>query len=207
MHLAKNDNRKRKDQLDIEQNNRKNNENEEITRINGQHRNVNEYLEAIFGPSLHLTNVNLTWKNRIKEFLNSQHLHVAIIILVIIDCLCVTLELILEIQNKESESETIEIFAKLFKYIGFIILCMFTIEIALKIFFTFHHFIRSKLEMLDSCIVIVSLVLEIVFISENNSLSAIGGILSIFRLWRIIRIVNGNFLRKDLFKLEGRLNI
>ena len=64
------------------------------------------------------------------------------------------------------------------------------IEIAVKIFAFRLDFFKSKMEVFDAIIVVVSFVLDIVYASAEGVESAVGLII-ILRLWRVTRILNG----------------
>jgi hypothetical protein len=136
--------------------------------------------------------------------------------LVLLDSICVASELIITIENTKDHSSnrtfehknssnlensinkyhSLEILLIVLKYIGVTILGIFLIEIVLKISFTTKSFFKSKLEIFDAIIVIISFILDIVFFDHHAS-SAFE-LLTLLRLWRIGRIVNGISLRKYL---------
>ncbi|RNA22836.1 voltage-gated hydrogen channel 1 [Brachionus plicatilis] len=147
----------------------------------------------IFGPVFHLDDQNVSIKEKIRKVLLSNYLHVAIVVLVILDSLCVTIELIIEAENKNN-SHALHVAEEVFKYLGFGILCIFMVEIALKIIFVFNEFRHSKLEILDAIVVVISFIAEIVVLKHDDAISAIVGLIAILRLWRIIRIVNVKIL-------------
>ncbi|CAF0817199.1 unnamed protein product [Brachionus calyciflorus] len=149
-----------------------------------------DILTSIFGPALNINDKNISLYEKIRRILLSNYMHVAIIFLVILDSLCVTCELIIEAENKK-ESHSLEGAEDFFKYSGFIILCIFMIEIMFKLIFIFDEFRHSKLEIVDALIVLISFIAEIIFMKSKSVLSAVFGLISIFRFWRIIRIVNG----------------
>ena len=72
------------------------------------------------------------------------------------------------------------------------------IEIAVKIFAFRLDFFKSKMEVFDAVIVVVSFVLDIVYASAEGVESAVGLII-ILRLWRVTRILNGKMLLSMLF--------
>ena len=133
-----------------------------------------ELLESIFGPALHLNDKNTTITEKIRSILLSNYLHVAIVILVLVDSLCVTIELIIEAENKNN-SHGLHVAELFFKILGFIILCIFVVEIILKLVFITNEVIHSKLEILDAIVVVISFIAEIVFFNQDETLSAIGG--------------------------------
>jgi len=148
-----------------------------------------EYMEAIFGPTLNIE--NLTFFDKMKKILTSHYLHIVIIALVLIDSLCVTVELVISLEENGEENEALHHTENVFKYLGLSILTFFMFELVLKIIFINWDILKSKLEVFDAVIVLVSFTMEIVFLHKKSSIEAIGGILALFRFWRIVRIVNG----------------
>ncbi len=64
------------------------------------------------------------------------------------------------------------------------------IEIMVKIFAFRIEFFKSKMEVFDAVIVVVSFVLDIVYAKAEGIESAVG-LIVILRLWRVTRILNG----------------
>ena len=67
------------------------------------------------------------------------------------------------------------------------------IEVAFKVYFTFDHFISHKIEVLDAIIVVVSFILDLVFLNDD-AVGGIVGLLTLLRLWRVLRVINGFIL-------------
>lgn len=91
--------------------------------------------------------------------------------------------------NKSQSNNALEIILLVLKYFGLTILGIFLIEIVIKLAFNTRAFLKSKLELFDSVIVIVSFVLDIVFFDHHAH--AAFELITLLRLWRIARIVNG----------------
>jgi hypothetical protein len=128
--------------------------------------------------------------------LHSNYFHVAVVALIILDSLFVTVELIMSAEYCEKKIETLKTVGEIFKYMGLTILSLFMVELILKIVFLNKEILKSKLEIFDALVVLVSFGFEMAFIN-NEELETIGQLTSIFRLWRLVRIVNGNlFLRR-----------
>lgn len=70
------------------------------------------------------------------------------------------------------------------------ILTFFMIEVFFKIFVFRLEFFNHKFEILDSVIVVVSFVLDIIVLFQEHELEALG-LLILLRLWRVARIING----------------
>ena len=141
-----------------------------------------EYLESIFGPALNLNNQNLTLADKIRKLLTSGYFHVLIIVLVLLDSFCVTVELVIDLESSgESENHSLRNVEEAFKYIGLSILSFFVIELAFKLIFIWHEFIKSKLEIFDAIIVVVSFILDVVFIDKKSAVATLGSIFVLFR--------------------------
>ena len=90
-------------------------------------------------------------------------------------------------------------------YISIGILGIFMIEITVKLFAFRLDFFKSKMEVFDAIIVVVSFVLDIVYASAEGIESAVG-LLVILRLWRVARILNGEFGYFRIYVLLSRIN-
>ena len=64
------------------------------------------------------------------------------------------------------------------------------IEIMLKIYALRLELLKSKMEIFDAIVVVVSWILDIVFF-KNADESAVLGLIVFLRLWRIMRIAHG----------------
>ena len=62
----------------------------------------------------------------------------------------------------------------------------------MQIYADTSHFFTHKIEMIDGFVVVVSLTMDLVtaFLPSDELLAAVG-VLILFRLWRIVRVVNG----------------
>ena len=114
----------------------------------------------------------------------------AVVVLIVLDSLFVTIELILNAEYCEKKDETLKTVGEIFKYMGLTILSLFMVELILKIVFLNKEILKSKLEIFDALVVLVSFGFEMVFLKDDE-LEAIGQLTSIFRIWRLVRIVNG----------------
>ena len=151
-----------------------------------------EYLESIFGPALNMHNLSIMEKG--KKIMHSSYLHIGVIVLILLDSLFIAIELLINAENCNNENETLELVSEVFKLLGLTILSIFMIELVFKIIFLNKEILKSKLEMFDAFVVIVSFILEVSFF-DNHQLEAIGQITSLFRFWRIIRIANGKLIK------------
>ena len=132
-----------------------------------------EILESIFGPALNLADANLSWPQKIRKFLTSNYFHIIVVVLVLLDSFCVTIELVIDMEASK-DNKTVEVVEKVFKFLGLTILTTFVVEIMLKFAFNRHEFLRSKLELFDAFIVIVSFVVDLVFLNNKHAITALG---------------------------------
>lgn len=133
-----------------------------------------EFLSSIFGPALNINEKGITLRERIRRVLLSNYMHVIIIVLVLLDSFCVTVELIIDLESKGHDSHGLKITEEVLKYIGLSILSFFVVEIIFKILFTLKELLKSTLEIIDAIVVLISFVVDIVFLNHKNTLSAIG---------------------------------
>lgn len=70
------------------------------------------------------------------------------------------------------------------------LLTFFMVEIAGKLFAYRLEFFQHKFEVFDALVVMVSFVLDVVFIFHDDVFDGMG-LLILLRLWRVARIING----------------
>lgn len=130
-------------------------------------------------------------RERLKHLLHSTKFHIVIISLVIFDCLLVIAELIIDLEMIKLHKKHMVI-PEVLHYLSISVLCIFMLEIFLKIFALRLDFFKAKykMEVFDAIIVIVSLALDIAFAHKEGAEAGFN-LLIIVRLWRIPRIVNG----------------
>jgi len=133
----------------------------------------------------------LTTKEVLHHILHSKPVHLTVIGLVIVDLLLVVFEILLDLNVIHVEHHTNPLPHILHGFsIG--ILIFFFSEICIKIYADTSHFFTHKIEMIDGFVVVVSLTMDLVtaFLPSDELLAAVG-VLILFRLWRIVRVVNG----------------
>jgi len=69
-------------------------------------------------------------------------------------------------------------------------LCMFVIEVLLRILALRRQFYRRRMELFDAAIVVSAFTLAIVF-ARDDSVRSSAGLLILLRLWRVAKILNG----------------
>ncbi|KAG1970840.1 voltage-gated hydrogen channel [Pimephales promelas] len=82
---------------------------------------------------------------------------------------------------------------QVFHYLSLALLTFFMVELCGKIFAYRLEFLHHKFEVFDGIVVVVSFILDIVYITKEDAFDAMG-LLILLRLWRVARIINGILL-------------
>ncbi|XP_072103662.1 voltage-gated hydrogen channel 1 [Mobula birostris] len=127
----------------------------------------------------------------LKWLFNCKKFQIAVVCLVILDALFVLCELLIDLSIVEADKEKIA--PQVFHYLSITILTVFILELAAKLYAFRLEFFWHKFEVLDGVIVIISFILDIVYISREDAFDGLG-LLILLRLWRVARIINGIFL-------------
>lgn len=69
-------------------------------------------------------------------------------------------------------------------------LCVFVVEVGIRILALRRQFYRRRMELFDAAVVVVTFVLAIVF-TWDESVRSSAGLLILLRLWRVAKILNG----------------
>lgn len=168
---------------------------------------MDEEANGTLSPNAQRKLTKLALIDKIRIFLKSEKFHSIIVWFVVIDCLCVTLELTFEhvekyvLKNdkhhKQNDHHNLHFYFHLaeciLQYASLTILAIFVVEIVVKLVFIPKVFIKSKWEILDAMVVVISFGINIYLLNNKHIIMSIGGLLTLLRLWRITEIVNGNF--------------
>ncbi|XP_014642604.1 PREDICTED: voltage-gated hydrogen channel 1 [Ceratotherium simum simum] len=130
----------------------------------------------------------LDFRTTLRKLFSSHRFQVIIICLVILDALLVLAELILDLKIIQPDKNNYA--AKVFHYMSVAILTFFMMEVFFKIFVFRFEFFHHKFEILDTIVVVVSFILDIVLLFREHEFEALG-LLILLRLWRVARIING----------------
>ncbi|KAK2823701.1 hypothetical protein Q7C36_020301 [Tachysurus vachellii] len=142
------------------------------------------------GPP-NLTTSQLTFRDGLKRLFSSERFQIAVVILVILDALFVLCELLLDLSIIEADEHHIA--PQVFHYLSLALLTFFMVELGFKLYAFQLEFFHHKFEVFDGIVVIVSFILDIVYISKENAFDGMG-LLILLRLWRVARIINGILL-------------
>uniref|UniRef100_A0A1A8FA62 Voltage-gated hydrogen channel 1 n=2 Tax=Nothobranchius korthausae TaxID=1143690 RepID=A0A1A8FA62_9TELE len=143
------------------------------------------------GPAMDQNHQNLpplSFRDQLKRLYGSERFQVLVVCLVILDAFFVLAELLIDLSVVKLEHGHVA--PQVFHYLSLALLTFFMVELAGKIFAFRLEFIHHKFEVFDGLVVVVSFVLDIVFIFHEDAFSGIN-LLILLRLWRVARIING----------------
>ncbi|XP_078409004.1 voltage-gated hydrogen channel 1 [Cetorhinus maximus] len=129
-----------------------------------------------------------SFREALKWLFNSNKFQIAVVCLVILDALFVLCELLMDLAVIEVDKEKLA--PQVFHYLSVAILSFFILELMGKLYAFRLEFFWHKFEVLDGVVVVVSFILDIVYISREDAFDGVG-LLIILRLWRVARIING----------------
>ncbi|XP_047441628.1 voltage-gated hydrogen channel 1 isoform X2 [Mugil cephalus] len=130
----------------------------------------------------------LTFRDSLKRLYSSEHFQIAVVCLVILDAIFVLAELLIDLAVIDLEHGHIA--PEVFHYLSLALLTFFMVELAGKMFAYRLEFFQHKFEVFDGLVVVVSFVLDVVFIFHEDAFDGMG-LLILLRLWRVARIING----------------
>ncbi|GAB6024805.1 Voltage-gated hydrogen channel 1 [Chamberlinius hualienensis] len=128
-------------------------------------------------------------RERLCHILEGYKFQLLVILLVIFDCLLVISELLIDIRILELQVET-SYATKVVHSISLGILSAFLVEIVVKVFAFRIEFFQRKAEIFDAVVVLISFALDVAFHESHDAVNGTGLVI-IFRLWRVVRILHG----------------
>lgn len=165
---------------------------EELQEIKISEINWIDIFKDVFSIHRSFYHPQLSIRKKIKLFLQSNRFHALVIVFILLDIICVAGEII--ISAEKHKHHYIESLEHALKYLGFIILTLFVIELLLKFIFLRKEFLGSKLEIFDAIVILISFGIEVAFLFQE--LTVAWSLVVLLRLWRLTRIINGNLFRK-----------
>ena len=146
-----------------------------------------EILKTTFEHNLDMIyDAKVSRLDKIRKILLSPQFDLVIIFLVIIDVISALGELVTDIFRDKGEfSEHFEDFVE---YLSFTLVSLFVVEICFRAILIPKYFFRSKLECFDAIVVIVSFVLELLFILRQHEFNGMGSVLTILRYYEINKV-------------------
>ncbi|XP_036385824.1 voltage-gated hydrogen channel 1 [Megalops cyprinoides] len=130
----------------------------------------------------------ITFRDSLRKLFSSDKFQISVVCLVVLDAVFVLCELLMDLSIIKADQGRIA--PQVFHYLSLALLTFFMVELAGKLFAYRLEFFRHKFEVFDGVVVIVSFVLDIVYVSSEDAFDGMG-LLILLRLWRVARIVNG----------------
>ncbi|XP_007228886.2 voltage-gated hydrogen channel 1 [Astyanax mexicanus] len=130
----------------------------------------------------------VTFRDSMKRLFSSERFQIAVVCLVVLDALFVLCELLIDLSIIKADEHRVA--PQVFHYLSLALLTFFMVELLLKLFAYRLEFFKHKFEVFDGIVVVVSFVLDIVYISKEDAFDGMG-FLILLRLWRVARIING----------------
>ncbi|KAM7388904.1 hypothetical protein PAMP_022908 [Pampus punctatissimus] len=130
----------------------------------------------------------LSIRDTLRRLYSSDRFQVVVVCLVILDAFFVLAELLIDLSVIKLEHGHLA--PEVFHYLSLALLTFFMVELAGKLFAYRLEFFQHKFEVFDGVIVVLSFVLDVVFIFHEDAFDGMG-LLILLRLWRVARIING----------------
>ncbi|XP_034036770.1 voltage-gated hydrogen channel 1 [Thalassophryne amazonica] len=140
------------------------------------------------GPATSQYPVTLTFRDSLRRLYSSNRFQVAVVCLVILDAIFVLAELLIDLSVIQLEHGHIA--PQVFHYLSLALLTFFIMELAGKLYAYRLEFFQHKFEVFDGLVVVVSFILDIIFVFREDAFDGMG-LLILLRLWRVARIING----------------
>lgn len=139
----------------------------------------------------HPFTASYTFRDALKWLFGCHKFQIVIVCLVILDALFVLIEILLDLELLAEKVD--HIIPEIFHYLSISVLSFFLVELVGKLYAFRLEFFHHKFEVFDAVIVIISFIIDIVFLTREDVFNAVG-LLILLRLWRVARIVNGVIL-------------
>ncbi|XP_056461931.1 voltage-gated hydrogen channel 1 [Gadus chalcogrammus] len=128
------------------------------------------------------------FREALQQLYCSTRFQVVVVCLVVLDAIFVMGEVLIDLAIIKLEEH--HVLPEVFHYLSLALLTFFMIELVGKLYAYRLEFFQHKFEVFDGVVVMVSFVLDIVFVAREDVLDGVG-FLILLRLWRVARIING----------------
>ncbi|TDH07849.1 hypothetical protein EPR50_G00110310 [Perca flavescens] len=129
-----------------------------------------------------------TFRESLQRLYGSERFQVVVVCLVILDAIFVLAELLIDLSVIKLEHGHLA--PEVFHYLSLAVLTFFIVELLGKLYAYRLEFFQHKFEVFDGLVVVLSFVLDVVFIFHEDEFVGTG-LLILLRLWRVARIING----------------
>ncbi|XP_077099157.1 voltage-gated hydrogen channel 1 [Siphateles boraxobius] len=133
----------------------------------------------------------VSFRDSLRRLYRTERFQIVVVCLVVLDAIFVLCELLIDLSIIQADHHRIA--PQVFHYLSLALLTFFMVELCGKIFAYRLEFLHHKFEVFDGIVVVVSFILDIVYITKEDAFDAMG-LLILLRLWRVARIINGILL-------------
>ncbi|ROI48963.1 Voltage-gated hydrogen channel 1 [Anabarilius grahami] len=130
----------------------------------------------------------VSFRDSLRRLYKTERFQIVVVCLVVLDAIFVLCELLIDLSIIQADHHRIA--PQVFHYLSLALLTFFMVELFGKIYAYRLEFLHHKFEVFDGIVVVVSFILDIVYISKEDAFDAMG-LLILLRLWRVARIING----------------
>uniref|UniRef100_A0A672LGD5 Voltage-gated hydrogen channel 1 n=1 Tax=Sinocyclocheilus grahami TaxID=75366 RepID=A0A672LGD5_SINGR len=130
----------------------------------------------------------VSFRDSLRRLYCTERFQICVVCLVVLDAIFVLCELLIDLSIIQADHHRIA--PQVFHYLSLALLTFFMVELFGKIYAYRLEFLHHKFEVFDGIVVVVSFILDIVYISKEDAFDAMG-LLILLRLWRVARIING----------------
>jgi len=145
--------------------------------------------ESVAGSSRYIHSTTL--RDKLFNILNGHTFQVIVIALVVVDICIVIATLLVDLQILIVPDSHLEITYEVLHYTGLAILCLFVLEVMVKIYALQWKFFHHWWELFDAVVIIISFALDLAYHPGSNMEGNGFGLIIVLRLWRVVRVVNG----------------
>ncbi|KTF83102.1 hypothetical protein cypCar_00019998 [Cyprinus carpio] len=130
----------------------------------------------------------VSFRDSLRRLYSTERFQILVVCLVVLDAIFVLCELLIDLSIIQADHHGIA--PQVFHYLSLALLTFFMVELSGKIYAYRLELLHHKFEVFDGIVVVVSFILDIVYISKEDAFDAMG-LLILLRLWRVARIING----------------
>ncbi|KAL0182096.1 hypothetical protein M9458_021471, partial [Cirrhinus mrigala] len=129
---------------------------------------ASEDLELATGQ--HLGQVS--FRDSLRRLYSTERFQIVVVCLVVLDAIFVLCELLIDLSIIQADHHRIA--PQVFHYLSLALLTFFMVELCGKIYAYRLEFLHHKFEVFDGIVVVVSFILDIVYISKEDAFDAMG---------------------------------
>jgi FlaA1/EpsC-like NDP-sugar epimerase len=124
-------------------------------------------------------------RSKLAEILESRRAHLIILSLVVLDLFFVLVEILISLFDRDEWEAHIAV--NILSDLSLAIVCLFAVEQALHLYAFGIRYFASWLHLLDVCVIIGSLVAELILKGREREAASL---LIILRFWRVLRVMD-----------------